>query len=1108
LIPDPAAASPLALASNPSEGKAGARFRATSILAGLPLMFEPNQGQGNLDPADARAKFVARGSGYGLFLGAEGAILSLRSHASSKGSAKREAHVETLQMKLAGANPNVSLSGADLLPGKSNYFLGNDPAKWRHNVPQFARVRYENVYPGINLVFYGNQGHLEYDFQVAPGSDPAQAELEFNGAKQLELNHGALVIQGENGSVRLDAPRVYQEIAGRQQPVEGSFVLRAANRAGFAIGSYDHSRELVIDPVLTFSTYYGGAGDELSTSVAIDGAGFIYLSGSTTSPTLPVGSNTTVFQPAPGAPGAQNAYIVKIQPPQGSNPASIQYLTYLGGTGPDTPIGIAVDGGGNAYIAGTTDSINYPTSATAYQNGPLPGSTGPHHVFVTELSADASSLLYSSYLSGNVSDVASGMTIDNGGNIYVTGTTSSTNAADSSADIEFPASTLPQGVAFQPLPNSAPFQFFVTKVLTKAPKTGSIAYSTYFGGGNFVAPLVATGGGIAVDTNGYIYFSGTTNFIYAGCAGCGSTDFPIKNAYQPCLNQAPPVVIVNPAQCTNTPTTNSDAFLAKLNPNGTVAGGQLLWSTYIGGSQNESGTGVGIDAGAANIYLTGTTNSTDVTTAAQITFGSFQLCLNTPATLVLPCPATTTNSDAFVAKFPNFVPTTTALNMTLSYFSYLGGSGNEEGLAIAVDTAAGAVVTGWTTSPAGTNGFPVFPPNNDIQSNYGGNQDAFLARLNTAATTNQNQTGSWATYFGGSGIDEGTGVALDVSQNVYLAGDTNSIDLPVKNPLATNTGNSGGYDAFVAQVQSAASLGITGTLALGTNQTYIAAGNQATFTYIVTNFGPDLANQVNVTDNLQGTGVPVTFISAATTSGTCSTGTTSSGVVCNIPSLQAGSTATVTIVLIPTASSSGASEGFNGGNVVVTGGNNITPAEVTVTANMSDFTIQVNPSNQTVQAAGDTATYNVVLTPHPVYGSNIALSVSGLPAGAASSFTTSSVSLSGSSQVTSTLNISTTVRPITLPSASLSKRQFYAMWLCVPGLALLGFGAGGNKRRRRIAGIFLLGIISMMLLLLPSCSSSTVQPPVSGTPAGTYPLTVTATSGTDTKSFPITLTVP
>ena len=161
LIPDGTAASPLALASNPSEGKAGARIRATSILAGLPLMFEPNQGQANLDPADVRAKFVARGPSYGLFLGPEGAILSLRSHAAAKGSTKREARVETLQMKLAGANPNASLSGADLLPGKSNYFLGSDPAKWHHNVPQFARVRYENVYPGINLVFYGNQGHLE-----------------------------------------------------------------------------------------------------------------------------------------------------------------------------------------------------------------------------------------------------------------------------------------------------------------------------------------------------------------------------------------------------------------------------------------------------------------------------------------------------------------------------------------------------------------------------------------------------------------------------------------------------------------------------------------------------------------------------------------------------------------------------------------------------------------------------------------------------------------------------------------------------------------------------------------------------------------------------------
>jgi len=230
----------------PDEVSDGRQSRARSLFAGLPLIFEPNQGQANLDPADRRAKFVTRGSGYSLFLGSDGAILSLLSREPSKRGRSRQdgakpqaslTRVESLEMKLAGANPNVNVTGADRLPGKSNYFLGNDPAKWRHGVPQFARVRYENVYPGINLLFYGNQGRLEYDFQVAPGSDPRQAELEFNGAKKLELNDGALVIHGEDGSVRLGAPRVYQEIGGKRQSVAGSFVLRGANRAGFALGS-------------------------------------------------------------------------------------------------------------------------------------------------------------------------------------------------------------------------------------------------------------------------------------------------------------------------------------------------------------------------------------------------------------------------------------------------------------------------------------------------------------------------------------------------------------------------------------------------------------------------------------------------------------------------------------------------------------------------------------------------------------------------------------------------------------------------------------------------------------------------------------------------------
>ena len=193
-------------------------------------------------PQDARAKFVARGSGYNLFLGSDGATLGLVNQGQSKKSQKQSqvsqaAQVQYLEMKLAGANRNARLSGAAALPGHSNYFMGNDPAKWRTGVPQFGRVKYQDVYPGVDLVFYGNQGQLEYDFQVAPGADPSQAELEFNGARKLAVKDGALVIQCAGGNVRLEAPQVYQEIDGQKRPVQGSFVVRGANRAGFAIGS-------------------------------------------------------------------------------------------------------------------------------------------------------------------------------------------------------------------------------------------------------------------------------------------------------------------------------------------------------------------------------------------------------------------------------------------------------------------------------------------------------------------------------------------------------------------------------------------------------------------------------------------------------------------------------------------------------------------------------------------------------------------------------------------------------------------------------------------------------------------------------------------------------
>ena len=1086
-----------------------ARMKASALMARLPLMFEPNQGQANLDSSDTRARFIARGAGYTLFLGAEGAIVSQRSSSTAQG-------VRSFQMKLAGGDPKARITATDLLPAKSNYLVGNDPAKWHTAIPQFARVRYENIYPGIDLVFYGNQGRLEYDLQVAPGADPAQAELEFDGAKSLELKGGALVVKGESGDAKLEAPRVYQQIAGRQQSVEGAFVLRGSNRAGFSIGPYDRTRELVIDPNLSFSTYFGGAGDEHASSITIDGSGNIYLTGSTTSPTLPPGASTTVLQSS--LAGTQNVYIAKINP---ALTPSLEYVTFLGGTGVDSPVGIGVDGALDPIVAGTTSSPRFPTSATSYQASPEAGSTGTQHVFVTKLNPTASAIIYSTYLSGSGNDVASGMTIDGSENVYVTGTTTSTNPQDvgTATGPQFPSSSLPYATPFQSTP-LASIQFFVTKVNTGNSGKGSIAYSTYFGGANAEAATpVATGGGIAVDTNGNIYFDGTTNFTYTnGQVG----DFPILNAYQPCLDTPPTTVVTNPPPCTNTSATTAiDAFVAKLNPSPTQGQGQQLqWSTYFGGAQTDSATGIALDTGAANVYIVGTTNSQPITVLT--TFAGYQICLNTPvnpAGGASTCPASsaTTPTDAFVARFTNPVvsTTTTVTNVSLNYFSYLGGTSNEAGQAITVDTANGALITGLTTSTD----FPVAPTPGDVQGHLTGAQDAFVARLNTAAAvtgTGQNTTGSWATYFGGTNTSttgvlattQGTGIALDVNQNTFFAGDTNAIDLPVT-VTGTGAANGGGYDAFVTELQTTANLSIVGVLTLGTNQSYINAGNNATFTYTLTNNGPDPASNITVNIDLspQVTIVPLTFVSASSTSGTCSAGATTTSVSCSIQSLQALSTATLTVVVTPKANPNGSQSTFNGGAVQVLSVNGANLAETSVSANMSDFALAVSPPNRAVAAAGDTAFYTVQLTPNPTYTTSIALSCTGLPTGTTCSFSPSPVNLQGSSPGTSTLSLTTTARPITTGSLGSASKRFYAVWFAVPGLALLGVGFGG-ERRRRIVGLLMLCVVGALLLFQPACSSSSTAPPSTGTQAGTYPITVTAASGSDSKSQTIQLTVP
>ena len=1120
LAPFPASPIPTSdrysLYSKPLHSKPDAR----AILSQLPLIFEPNQGQ-----ADRGVKFLARGAGYSLFLDPTGAVLGMQTAQSSPSG--RTDHF--VRMKLVGANPLAATAGTDPLPGKSNYLIGNDPHKWHTGIPQFAGVHYASVYPGIDLVFYGKQGYLEYDFQVAPGADPLQAELQFDGASKLELSGGDLILTGlipnskDDGGLRLQAPHIYQRDGDRHVPVAGRFVLRAANRVGFEIGPYDRSRELIIDPALNFSTYFGGSGSETSPSVAVNGDGFIYLVGSTQgSPenSFPTAATQTLIPPTSlTSSSPSHIFVAKISP---SQPSSVVYETFIGGTGSDNSIGIGVDNGGSAYIVGNTSSTDFPHAGIPYQTAPLTktqctGAPTCTSVFVSVLSGldpTGATLKYSSYLSGNGNDQASGMTTDTQGDVFVTGTTTSNNPPSlGPPPIDFPATLLP--VPFQPSPTQgSTIQFFVTEVNTNRTGASGIIYSTYFGGGGVPVGAVAVGGGIAVDLTGNVYFSGTTNFYNSGSGqfgDSGSEDFPILNAYQPCLDTPPPTVLTNPNPCTAPTTTPypTDAFVAKLSPNNAQTGAaQLLFSTYLGGAGTDSSTAIAIDAGAANIYLTGSTNSTNFVLPVSTTL-AFQDCLNNPGVVVTTtssCPATTANTDAYVARMSNPTLSTngTPNNVALNYFSYLGGGGNDSGLAIAVDTSGDAVVTGATNSGlAGTINFPV--TTGPIQSVLNGTQNAFFARINTTTTSGQNGVGSYATYFGGNGVDRGTSIAVDPFLNIYFAGDTtSSSNFQTANPLPGPGGSTlnGPSDAFVVKLGPENDLCITCVAPVLSELGTVSAGNQLTITFTVANEGPDPATGIFVNGTVP-TGV--TFVSATAGSGSCST-PVSNQVVCQIPTLQSGANSQVAFNVTPNSSGN-----YSTTATVVNVNNTITNITTSAPFTVGGYKVSISPSARTVPA-GTIAQYSVQLSPtQGVFGSNISLTCSSPPPGAACVFTNTTISLPSGS-VSTNLNLTTTPQPVTTASVRAWRGTLYAFWL-IPGMAVLGLGVGGKRRgsrkgKSRLLGLLTISVFFALILLQPSCSSGNkTPPPVSGTPSGTYPLTVTATSGTFTSSTSFSLTV-
>lgn len=1080
IVPAPALSKAGRSANGSQTASDGPKFqKVVSAYGRLPLIFEANQGQ-----TDSQVKFLARGAGYSLFLTGDEAVLAL----ARAGSVRRS----VVRMTVDGARHEAEVEGADELPGKSNYFIGNDSAGWHRDVAQFARVGYRQVYPGIDLTYYGNQGSVEYDFAVSPGADAQQVGLRFEGAKTLAINaDGNLDLGLADGTLQLKAPRIYQRYGDEQRAVAGRFKLRAQNTVGFEVGDYDHRRTLIIDPVLTYSTYLGGSGEESCSAILnqtiptypgtpgcpaifVTPGGNAYVAGSTTSPDFP-GITANSYQQTLASGATANIFIAEFQPGGGS----LVFATYLGGDVLDYTSGIGVDGAGNVLVGGTTSSTNFPTTSTAFQTTPL--SSGKNHVFVSKLDPTGHSLLYSTYLSGDGVDLASGLAVDPAGKAYVTGTTQSNETTTG-----FPSTV----GAFQTAPaTGSTIQFFMTKVDPGLSGKASVVYSTYFGGGNSVRSSgpAAVGGGIAVDVNSNVYISGGTSFLHLGQAN----DFPLLNAYQGCLD-SPPGTTTCPANVSA-----YDVFAAKFDLAQPV-GAQLQYSTYLGGSGDDIAYGVAVDPGVSgsntiSAYLTGSTTSNDWTVPAGIT--PFQGCLDDPANQPPNC-TPGTNPDAFVAKLgvPCVGSNCTTSAVPFSYFSYLGGSGTDIGLGIAIDLLQGARLTGWTDSTD----FPVV--HNPVQSTFGGGaSDAFVARIDTTATTNDS-LGHSSSYLGGGGTDAGTGAAVDYQGAVYVAGETSSSPFPTKNPYQANL--NGSSDAFVTKLGPVLSMSLTAT----GNPSPVGVGNQVSFVYTITNNG-DFTNGVAFTDFLPSSGA--TFVSATANPGTC--GTPSGGtVLCNIGSLNAGATtATVTVIVVPTVPAIPGTVTMlsNQGSVSVFGA---TLANAGATVTVNDFTVSIAPATDTVPA-GVPATYTATITPTGVIPSSISIACgAGLPTGA--------TCLPGNNNpIPSLLNgaqsaqliINTTARVTTTTRLWNLGKPFYAAWLPLSGLAFLGMGIGPktSRRRRILMGLLLAAFLASALFQV-GCSGKSSTTTTTGTPAGNYTVTVNATSGTNAvRTTTVTLVV-
>ncbi|MBI5756212.1 MAG: SBBP repeat-containing protein, partial [Nitrospirae bacterium] len=714
---------------NKSDHQTGMNTHEHEVLSKLPLYFIQNNGQ-----LDKRVKFYEKGSGHSTFFAEDGVYLSLirnekkdilpltPSSLAGEGRGGGAITSQLVKLSFLSANKNPEIIAADPQESKVNYFIGNDPAGWKTNIPTYSAVVFKEVYPGINIKFYGTDRQLEYDIIVKPGADPAKIKMAFEEVDGLRvLENGGMEIGLKEGKLFQKKPYIYQEIDGKRVEVAGSFRLirpehpdKGLSTYGFEVAGYDKRYPLVIDPILDYSTYLGGSAYDDGHGITLDIDGNAYVVGDTASTDFPTyapfqvsnsgGDDVFVTKINPSGTamvfstylggssdddardiaidGSGNVYITGITssnnfpvylPLYSSNSGSsdafvtklnstgnaLVYSTYLGGSGQDTGRGIAVDSAGNAYVTGDTKSSTFPTTSGAYDTSY--GGGGKEDSFVTKLNAAGSALVYSTYLGGSSEDIGRGIAVDSGGYAYIAGDTKS--------------STFPTTPGAYDTFHGGSSDVFVTKLNSVG---NGLVYSTYLGGSGSDGSFVDRGRNIVIDSDGNAYITGDT----------ASSDFPTTTgAYDTSYGG------------------NGDAFVTKLNPDGNG----LVYSTYLGGSGKDQSPSIAIDS-AGNAYVTGQTDSTDFPVLSPPAQGTYAGGL----------------WDAFVTSI-------SPSGDSLVYSTYLGGSLEDQGLAIASDSAGRVCITGRTIS---TN-FPIFPTVPPlIQGTFGGGVwDAFVTCIGAPTVT-------------------------------------------------------------------------------------------------------------------------------------------------------------------------------------------------------------------------------------------------------------------------------------------------------------------------------------------------------------------------------------